>query len=95
MRRLTVLEGRASPATLEVGDGEVVIGRAKEAELQVHDETASRRHACVRTEGGRTTVEDLGSANGTRLNGERLTAPAVLFEAVLELCELVRTPSLD
>ncbi len=77
MRRLVVIGGRATPPAVEL-EGEVVIGRATDSGLQVFDETASRRHARVATEDGRLVVEDLGSANGVYLNGERVRARAVL-----------------
>ncbi len=50
--------------------GETRIGR--EGDLQLADAQVSRRHARVLSEGGRLTLEDLGSTNGTKLNGEAL-----------------------
>jgi suppressor of ftsI len=50
--------------------GEIVIGR--EADLQVDDPEASRRHAAVRPVADGVEVEDLGSRNGTFVDGERL-----------------------
>ncbi len=87
MARLEVIQGRAQPAALTVGsEGEVVLGRAHDAQVQVLDETASRRHALIRQTAGRTMLSDLGSANGTRLNGERLERPAALFDGdVIEI----------
>jgi Nif-specific regulatory protein len=79
VRRLVLLEGRAFPSSLELAD-EALLGRAAEAALQVQDETASRRHARIRLLEGRSVLEDLGSANGTQLNGERVERPAVLFD---------------
>lgn len=50
-----------------------IIGRGATADLSLADPGVSRRHASLtRTEGG-WFVEDLGSANGTRLNGRRLS----------------------
>jgi len=85
MARLEVIQGRAHPAAFSV-TGEVVLGRSHEAQVQVLDETASRRHAVVRQDGGRTVLTDLGSSNGTRLNGERLERAATLFDGdVIEI----------
>jgi DNA-binding NtrC family response regulator len=85
MARLELLAGRAQPAAVTL-EGEVVIGRSREVALQILDETASRRHASVRVEGGRTVLVDLGSANGTRLNGQRVERPAALFDGdVIEI----------
>lgn len=64
------------------GDGEhkienlgwsLVIGRADEADLTLKDARASKRHCEVRYEGGRYVLEDLGSANGTVVNGGFIT----------------------
>ncbi|MBA3685679.1 MAG: FHA domain-containing protein [Planctomycetes bacterium] len=52
--------------------GEAVLGRQRENALYVDDGAASRRHARVFTEAGGWWVEDLESANGTQLNGQKL-----------------------
>jgi hypothetical protein len=63
------LEGRAHPIT----SSSVVIGRSRECDLRVADGNASRRHAEVVQEGTSYLVVDLGSTNGTELNGRRIT----------------------
>jgi DNA-binding SARP family transcriptional activator len=57
--------------------GELVIGRAEDADVSLPgDPAVSRRHAAVRVAGGGdVTVADLGSRNGTFLNGSRLAPP--------------------
>jgi hypothetical protein len=50
-----------------------VIGRGAEADLVVDDAGVSRRHAEVHSEGGRAWVVDLGSTNGTFVDGERVS----------------------
>jgi hypothetical protein len=50
----------------------VVIGRSKDADIQVEDPNVSRRHAEVRQEGAAYWVVDLDSTNGTEINGRRL-----------------------
>jgi hypothetical protein len=57
---------------------EVVIGRSRSCELTLHVGQASRRHAVVRFEDGDFRVRDLGSTNGTFLNGEPLDAERAL-----------------
>ena len=79
MRRLEVISGRADPEECLL-EGEVLLGRSHEADVRVFDETASRRHARITAREDRVTLEDLGSANGTYLNDEALTGPAVLFD---------------
>ena len=60
--------------------GETVIGRDETADLTLSDSTGevSRRHAVIRWRGGTAWLEDLGSTNGTFLNGERLRGPQPL-----------------
>ena len=47
----------------------VVLGRARDADLRVNDPNVSRRHAMLFWESGRIFVKDLGSTNGTFVNG--------------------------
>jgi hypothetical protein len=54
--------------------GELVIGR-ENADLTIDDAEVSRRHVAVRLQGGQLEVEDLGSANGTFVNGNRIEGP--------------------
>ncbi|MEE4299308.1 MAG: FHA domain-containing protein [Pseudomonadales bacterium] len=55
-----------------VVSGDVIVGRSRRADLRIDEGYISRRHARLWLEAGRLMVEDLGSANGTFLNGERL-----------------------
>jgi hypothetical protein len=57
----------------ELGLEAVVIGRAPSCDFVLADPTVSRRHAELRRDEGRWTLIDLGSTNGTRLNGWRVT----------------------
>jgi hypothetical protein len=50
----------------------VTIGRARDCDCLVSDESVSRRHAELRREGERWLVRDLGSRNGTRVNAMRV-----------------------
>ncbi len=60
---------------VDLPDGaEVSFGRSRGATVRVDSEKVSRMHARVRRVGSEITVEDLGSRNGTRLNGVRLDA---------------------
>jgi hypothetical protein len=62
-------------------DGELVLGREQgSADLVLNDPGVSRRHAAVRAQGGAITVEDLGSSNGTFVNGQRTSGEVVLAE---------------
>ena len=52
--------------------GEAVVGRSRAADLRISEGYVSRRHARLWTEDGLLLVEDLGSTNGTWVNGERV-----------------------
>ncbi len=62
----------------EVPQGVVVIGRGAEAELRLPVASVSRRHAKIQRDGDQVTVEDLGSRNGTRVNGRPVTGAQVV-----------------
>ena len=57
---------RLSPET------DIIIGRATDVDMVVVEDMVSRRHALISTKGGKVTLRDLGSTNGTFLNGERV-----------------------
>jgi hypothetical protein len=77
-------QGPAPTPTLDV-DGQpyrmtkqvTVIGRATDADIVLDDPGVSRRHAEVHMVDGQVRVVDLGSTNGTYLNGERVHAAAL------------------
>jgi two-component system, NtrC family, response regulator AtoC len=69
---LLVVEGASSALFPLPRDGVVVIGRAPECDLKIVDAACSRRHATLHIAAGEVTLEDLGSHNGTRVNGERM-----------------------
>ena len=68
---LVVQDGPGTGAQHPV-DADVTIGRDESADLQLPDKAVSRRHAALRIEGETAVVEDLGSRNGTFVNGERV-----------------------
>ena len=58
----------------------IVIGRAEDCGIVVEGKLISRRHACIFREGQTYFLEDLGSQNGTTLNGEVLTEATPLHD---------------
>lgn len=52
----------------------VVLGRARDADFRVNDPNVSRRHAMLFWESGRIFVKDLGSTNGTLVNGRPVSS---------------------
>lgn len=77
-----VLVVRHPPAdrgrTAQVTADGVLIGRGETSGLILTDPSASRRHAAIRMRDGEYVIEDLGSLNGTFLNGARVTARRTL-----------------
>jgi pSer/pThr/pTyr-binding forkhead associated (FHA) protein len=54
------------------GDKQLVIGRSSELDMVLVEDMVSRKHAKITIEGGRISIEDLGSTNGTFVNGEKV-----------------------
>ena len=61
-------------------NGSVTIGRSPAVEIQIDDPFASGRHARISERGGLFYIEDMGSTNGTYLNGAALTSQELLHE---------------
>lgn len=60
---------------IELSEGKFVIGRAGSCQLSLDDPLVSRHHAQLSVDGERVTVEDLGSRNGVKVNGELIKGP--------------------
>jgi pSer/pThr/pTyr-binding forkhead associated (FHA) protein len=61
--------------TFTLGEGRHVVGRAETGAIVLESTKSSRQHAAIDVAPGGATVTDLGSANGTFVNGQRLAAP--------------------
>ena len=68
--RLVVKQGTQPPQDYELSQAEVTIGRDPACEISISQTSVSRRHARLSRKGDRYYVEDLGSSNGTTLNGK-------------------------
>jgi DNA-binding winged helix-turn-helix (wHTH) protein len=63
---------------IALADGENILGRGADSLVWIDAQSVSRRHARLMIASGLATLEDLGSKNGTFVNGTRLTAPVAL-----------------
>src|SRR4028119_1747125 len=73
MPELIIKHGDRSPEKLVLERLRTTIGRSTRSDICIPDPFASRVHAELRREGDRFILQDLGSANGTRFNGQPLT----------------------
>lgn len=71
--RLVAGDGRTYPLAI----GSTVIGRGEQATLRLPDVGISRRHARLDFDGAQVVLTDLGSTNGTMVNGQRVSAVAI------------------
>lgn len=53
-------------------DREIIIGRSSDLDMVLVEDMVSRKHSKITSDGGELTIEDLGSTNGTFVNGERV-----------------------
>jgi diguanylate cyclase (GGDEF)-like protein len=75
---LTVLRGENPGALYTLEGPEAVIGRSPDVAISIPDDTLSRRHAIIRRHGLVFAIEDLGSTNGTFVDGTRVERPHAL-----------------
>jgi Protein of unknown function (DUF3662)/FHA domain len=74
-RAMVLAEGKR----IVVSSSGAVIGRSRDCDVTLSDPNVSRHHAEIRPDGrGGWVVEDLGSTNGVKVNGRRITGPSPL-----------------
>jgi two-component system, cell cycle response regulator len=75
---LTVMNGGSAGQVIRLEASALVIGRSRTADLGLLDEGVSRQHCRVTRRGATIVVEDLGSTNGTFVNGARIEGNVTL-----------------
>lgn len=75
--------------TQDLADEKVTVGRLADNSLQIDDASVSSRHAEIYLEGDKYHLHDLGSTNGTFVNGEQIT------DAILKHGDEVRFGRID
>ncbi len=73
--RFTMQKGPTPGATMDISQPQMLIGRDPACDIVISDAEVSRRHARVLVSGDTCILEDLGSTNGTFVNGRRISAP--------------------
>ncbi|KFE66408.1 FHA domain-containing protein [Hyalangium minutum] len=76
--KLVVTAGPKEGEEFQLEDDEYVIGRSTDNPICIQDTSVSRKHISLRRVGNGWTVSDLGSGNGTLVNGEQITDETVL-----------------
>lgn len=76
--QLVMRSGPTPGATFSLEGDQLIIGRDSSSGVAINDAEISRKHARLTFQGGKYVLEDLGSTNGTFVNGQRLASPVVL-----------------
>ena len=83
--QLVVVQGRSASQALKIGTGVMTVGRQQDCQLRIASSQVSRKHCQIFEKKGLLLVKDLGSSNGTLVNGKRIADQRVL-EHNDELC---------
>lgn len=74
---------RLNDQTFPLRQGETTIGRSPYCSIRIPSHEASREHAAVSLDGDTAMIADLGSRNGTYINGVRITQPTRLLSGAM------------
>ncbi len=76
--KFTIYQPNLAPMQVKLPVQTITLGRASECTIPIRDRFLSRKHAEISFAAGQWLVRDCGSVNGTMVNGNRLTSPAIL-----------------
>lgn len=85
LAELTIVRGPSAGERFILDIPEVTIGRDPKCEVFLNDRTVSRRHAHLSIQGGRAVIEDLGSLNGTWLDGAIVTSGELFNGSTIQI----------
>ena len=77
--KITIIDGKEFGKNIELSNKEIHAGRGLDNDLIISDLSVSRKHFKVTREDDHYVLEDLGSGNGIKLNGEKITS-ATLYD---------------
>ncbi len=83
--RLVFRTGEANADEFRIEKSEISIGRGTDCDVVLNDRTASRKHLLIRRVGATFVAQDLGSGNGTQVNGEKITQRELSGDDVLKI----------
>lgn len=76
--QLLIVRGRGASETIQLSDGVTSVGRHDDCQLRIKSSQVSRKHCELFEKKGLLMVKDLGSSNGTFVNGKRVQGQRVL-----------------
>jgi pSer/pThr/pTyr-binding forkhead associated (FHA) protein len=76
--QLLVVRGRSASTALKLISGLTTVGRTDECQIRIRSSQVSRRHCELFEKQGSLVVKDLGSSNGTFVNGKKVRGEKVL-----------------
>lgn len=93
--RLIVNPGASDQQDYQLKDGPNSIGRARENDIVILDQSLSRQHARIDVVNGRVSLTDLNSRNGTMLNGKKITEAALQHGDTIQWGDVICTIVVD
>jgi pSer/pThr/pTyr-binding forkhead associated (FHA) protein len=75
---VVVQGGRSSASAVKIGGGVTTVGRQEDCQFRIASSMVSRKHCQIVENQGRLIIKDLGSSNGTLVNGKKVVDQQVL-----------------
>lgn len=85
MARLLLMRKNSTPRQIELTEERTLIGRDASNDIRIDHPRVSRHHMELRVEGSTTWLIDLGSSNGTRVNGHWVNQWALHHGDVIQI----------